>query len=150
MKSLKSIALVSCINNSSVGKLRTKGYINAISNTQDTIIIEGSEEHIEKELSSLIAKKNIDAIMALDQESSLAAFRIGKKKEVLNDKTIAIIGYANTVISEHLTPSLTTIDQHGKHFGVTTAQLMLKRLENPDDKPESVIINSTVQKRMTS
>jgi len=146
----KSIALVSCINNSSVGKLRTKGYIAAVENTHDPIIIEGSEEHIENELSSLISQKKIDAIMALDQESSLTAFRIGKKKEVLLDRTIALIGYSSTVISEHLTPSLTTIDQHGKNVGVTSAKLMLKILEKPQEKRESIIINSTVQKRLTS
>ena len=95
----KSIALVSSINNLNVGKLRTKGYQAAIRNKQDTIIVEGSEEHLEKELSSLIELNKIDAIMALDQESSLAAYRVGKKKEVLTNKNIAIIGYASRVIS---------------------------------------------------
>ena len=66
------------------------------------------------------------------------------------DRTIALIGYSSTVISEHLTPSLTTIDQHGKNVGVTSAKLMLKRLEKPQEKRESIIINSTVQKRLTS
>ena len=143
----KSIALVSSINNLNVGKLRTKGYQAAIRNKQDTIIVEGSEEHLEKELSSLI---EIDAIMALDQESSLAAYRVGKKKEVLTNKNIAIIGYASRVISEHLTPKLTTIDQHGKKVGITSAKLLLKRLDKFDGEFESVIVNSTVQKRFTS
>ena len=39
----KKIALVSCINNLNVGKLRTKGYVNAINSIHDPIIIEGSE-----------------------------------------------------------------------------------------------------------
>ena len=74
----KSIALVSSINNLNVGKLRTKGYLAAIENKQEPIVIEGHEGYIESELSKLIESKKIDAIMALDQESSLAAFRIGK------------------------------------------------------------------------
>ena len=88
--------------------------------------------------------------MALDQESSLAAFRTGKKKQVLNDKTISLIGYASKVISEHLTPQLTTIDQHGKRVGITAARLLLERLDNMLDESKSIIINSTVEKRMTS
>ena len=88
--------------------------------------------------------------MALDQESSLAAYRVGKKKEVLINKSIAIIGYASRVISEHLTPKLTTIDQHGKKVGITSAKLLLKRLDKFDGGFESIIINSTVQKRFTS
>ncbi len=145
-----SVALVSCIDNLNVGKLRTKGYKSAIKSKQEPIIISGSEEHIENELSKLIDSKKIDAIMALDQESSLAAFRTGKKKQVLNDKTISLIGYASTVISEHLTPQLTTIDQHGKRVGITAARLLLERLDNLLDESKSIIINSTVQKRMTS
>lgn len=145
-----SIVLVSCIDNLNVGKSRTKGYKAAIKNKQDSIIIKGSEEYIEKELSQLIKLQKIDAIMAIDQESSLAAFRIGKKKEVLNNRAISLIGYASTVISEHLTPQLTTIDQHGKRVGITSAKLLLERLNNALDEPKSIIINSTVQKRLTS
>ena len=146
----KSIALVSSINNLNVGKLRTKGYESAVENKQDRIIVEGSDEYLEKELIKLIDLNKIDAIMALDQESTLAAYRIGKRKEVLTNKKVAIIGYASRVISEHLTPKLTTIDQHGKKVGSTAARLLLKRLDEFDGEPESIVINSTVQKRFTS
>ena len=146
----KSIALVSSINNLNVGKLRTKGYLAAIQNKQEPIVLEGQEGYIESELSKLIESNKIDAIMALDQESSLAAFRIGKVKKVLNNKEVSIIGYASRVISEHLTPKLTTIDQHGKKVGITSARLLLKRLDSSESEPESIIVNSTVQKRFTT
>ena len=146
----KSIALVSSINNLNVGKLRTKGYLAAIQNKQEPIVIEGQEGYIESELSKLIEFNKIDAIMALDQESSLAAFRIGKVKKVLNNKEVSIIGYASRVISEHLTPKLTTIDQHGKKVGITSARLLLKRLDSSESEPESIIVNSTIQKRFTT
>ena len=146
----KSIALVSSINNLNVGKLRTKGYLSAIQNKQEPIVLEGQEGYIESELSKLIESNKIDAIVALDQESSLAAFRIGKVKKVLNNKEVSIIGYASRVISEHLTPKLTTIDQHGKKVGITSARLLLKRLDSSESEPESIIVNSTVQKRFTT
>ena len=146
----KSIALVSSINNLNVGKLRTKGYLAAIQNKQEPIVLEGQEGYIESELSKLIESNKIDAIVALDQESSLAAFRIGKVKKVLNNKEVSIIGYASRVISEHLTPKLTTIDQHGKKVGITSAKLLLKRLDSSESEPESIIVNSTVQKRFTT
>jgi len=146
----KSIALVSSINNLNVGKLRTKGYLAAIQNKQEPTVLEGQEGYIESELSKLIESNKIDAIMALDQESSLAAFRIGKVKKVLNNKKVSIIGYASRVISEHLTPKLTTIDQHGKKVGITSAKLLLKRLDSSESEPESIIVNSTVQKRFTT
>jgi LacI family transcriptional regulator len=146
----KSIALVSSINNLNVGKLRTKGYLAATQNKQEPMVIEGQEGYIESELSKLIESNKIDAIMALDQESCLAAFRIGKVKKVLNNNEVSIIGYASRVISEHLTPKLTTIDQHGKKVGITSARLLLKRLDSSESEPESIIVNSTVQKRFTT
>ena len=69
---------------------------------------------------------------------------------LIDNKNIAIIGYASRVISEHLTPKLTTIDQHGKKVGITSAKLLLKRLDKFDGEFESIIVNSTVQKRFTS
>ena len=84
MKEEKVLHWFSSINNLNVGKLRTKGYKAAVENKQDAIIVEGSEEYLEKELTTLIDLNKIDAIMALDQESSLAAYRIGKKETSIN------------------------------------------------------------------
>ncbi len=144
------IALASTINSLNVGKLRTKGYVNAIEGKQTPMIIEGNEEDIEEKIATLLEKENIDAIVALDEESSLASFRVGKKKKALNNRAISIIGYAGTTISEHLTPSLTTINQHGKRVGITAARLLLRKLEKPLKDPESLIVKSTLTQRETS
>lgn len=146
----KSVALASTISNLSVGKLRVKGYVAAVEGKQESIIIEGEENEIESTIKSLIEERKIDAIIALDEEASLACFRAGKKTGTLNDRTISLIGYAGTKISEHLTPSLTTINQHGKSVGIEAAKLLLRKLEKPSKESESIIINSTMHKRKTS
>ncbi|MFD2567979.1 LacI family DNA-binding transcriptional regulator [Pseudotenacibaculum haliotis] len=149
-KGRKNIALASTINNLSVGKLRTKGYLAAIEGIQESILIEGSEGAVENEVLSLIEAQKIDAIIALDEEASLASFRIGKKKEVLSNGKLSLIGYAGTKISEHLTPSLTTINQHGKRVGRTAAELLLKKLNKPLKDPELLTVNSSLYVRETS
>lgn len=146
----KRIALTSTIGNISVGKLREKGYLAAIESSQEPIIILGIEEDIENKIVSIIEQNKVDAIVALDEEASLASFRAGKKKGVLNTRELSLIGYAGTKISEHLTPSLTTINQHGKKVGITAAKLLLSKLQKPLKDPESIIINSTLHKRETS
>ena len=146
----KNIALTTTISNLSVGKLRIKGYIDAVETTHKPIIIKGTEEEIEKEISLLIQQNKIDAVIALDEEASLATFRVGKKEKVLNDGRISLVGYAGRTISKHLTPSLTTINQHGKRVGITSAKLLLDRLKNPEKKPASTIVNSTLQRRETT
>ena len=145
------IALASTIGNLSVGELRTNGYLKAIEDKQDPIVVENvAAAEIEAEITSLIEQKKIDAVVALDEEASLASFRAGKKRGVLNNREISIVGYAGTKISEHLTPNLTTIDQHGKKVGITAANLLLRKLEKPLKDPESVVVNSTLIKRGTS
>ncbi len=146
----KSTALASTISNLSVGKLRIKGYSAAIEGKQEAIIIEGEESEIESRIKSLIEEQKIDSVIALDEEASLASFRAGKATGTLNDKTISLIGYAGTKISEHLTPSLTTINQHGKSVGIEAAKLLLRKLEKPSKEPESIIVNSTMHRRKTS
>lgn len=146
----KSTALASTISNLSVGKLRIKGYLAAIEGKQSAFIIEGEEHEIESKIKSLIEEKKIDSVIALDEEASLASFRAGKATGTLNNRTISLIGYAGTKISEHLTPSLTTINQHGKSVGIEAAKLLLRKLEKPAKEPESIIVNSTMHKRKTS
>lgn len=146
----KHIVLTSTISNLSVGEMRANGYVDAIKDKHEPIIIEGSEENIENQLETYIDTDKVDAIIALDEEASLASFRIGKKKQVLNNGKVSLIGYAGTKISEHLTPSLTTINQHGKRVGNTAAKLLLEKLKKTLKNPEKVIVNSTLCKRSTT
>ena len=103
-----------------------------------------------KPFSPTIKKNHLIGRGANDMKSAIASWVVAVNNYVLTNKKIAIIGYASRVISEHLTPKLTTIDQHGKKVGSTSARLLLKRLDEFDGEPESIIINSTVQKRFTS
>ncbi|TCI95043.1 LacI family DNA-binding transcriptional regulator [Tenacibaculum sp. M341] len=146
----KRIALAATIHNLSVGQLRIKGYEDAIKDSHEPIIITGPEKRVEKELDKMIESEDIDAIIALDEEASLATFRVGKKKDILDSGKLALVGYAGRTISEHLTPSMTTINQHGKRVGRTAAELLLSRLENNDKEIEKVIIDSSLYKRETT
>ncbi len=146
----KNIALTSTINNLSVGKLRIKGYTDAINEYHKPIIIEGTVEVIKKALRERLKEESIDAIIALDEEASLASFKVGKKEKLLDNGKLSLIGYAGKTISEHLTPSLTTINQHGKKIGRTAAKMILNKLKNENEKSEEIIIKSTLYNRETT
>ncbi len=146
----KKIVLASTISNLSVAKLRIKGYVESVEKTHLPVLIEGSEEEIEAKALHLMKSEEVDAFVAIDEEATLACFRAGKKQQLLDDGTLSLVGYARRRIAEHLTPSLTTIDQHGKRVGSTSADLLLERLKKPGKKSESVVINATVQKRSTT
>ena len=146
----KQIVLTSTISNLSVGKQRINGYTKAISSLHEPVLISDTEENIEARVKQLLDEGKVDAIVALDQESTLASFRAGKAKKVLDNRAVSIVGYAGQVIAENLTPSLTTIDQNGVRIGELAAELLLKKLKKPLKDSESVVVNSTYQKRFTS
>jgi len=146
----KQIVLTTTISNLSVGKQRMNGYTKAISTMHEPVLISDTEENIEAQVKQLLDQGKVDAIVALDQEATLASFRAGKAKKVLDNKTISIVGYTSQIIAENLTPSLTTIDQNGIRIGELAAELLLKKLKKPLKDSESVVVNSTYQKRFTS
>ncbi len=146
----KKIVLTTTISNLSVGKVRMRGYEKAISSIHEPIMISDTEENIEKEIKQLLDDNKIDAIIALDQEATLASFRAGKAKKVLDNKNVSIVGYTSQVIAENLTPTLTTIEQNGVRIGEIAAELLLKKLNKPLKDTESVVVNSSYQRRFTS
>ena len=146
----KQIVLASTISNVSVGKKRIKGYTRAIESVHEPVLISDTEENIEKRVKELLDEGKVDAIMALDEEASLASFRAGKTKKVLDNQEVSIVGYTSQKIAENLTPHLTTIDQNGVRIGELAAELLLKKLKKPLKDPESVVVNSTYQKRLTT
>ncbi|CAL2079593.1 LacI family DNA-binding transcriptional regulator [Tenacibaculum sp. 190524A05c] len=149
-KGRNKIVLASTINKLSVGQLRTRGYIDGIKDQHEPILIEGPEDFVEVKMNRLLQEQEIEAIIALDEEASLASFRAGKKNGVLENGKVFLIGYAGKTMSEHLTPSLTTIDQHGKKVGRTSAKLLLERLKKPKRDIQQIVVDSTLRERDTT
>lgn len=146
----KSIALVATIHNLSVGKSRTNGYIKALKEMSFVpLIIENTKNKIYESVENLLLTKKIDAIIAIDEESSLASLKIVKKLNFKIPKQLAIIGYASKTMAANLSPELTTIHQHGFLIGQSCAEMLLKRLKNNHEPMDKKIINSTLNIRET-
>ena len=101
----KNIALLSSVDNLSVGKLRFEGYLKALE------------------------KNNIP-------------------------EELCIIGFADGILaSRRLSPSLTTVSQHGIEIGEEAAKLLIKRLEDDSEEEppyETKIIKTVLKERETT
>lgn len=150
----KNIALVSTIHKLSVGALRTQGYMKSIKKNFNTIdkslIIECKSNLIEASLYRLLSTKKIDAIIALDEESSLFSLKTVKRIGYKIPDQIAIIGYAGEKMASNLSPELTTIDQHGVSIGEQAAKLMISKLDTNSKEIEEILIESTLNYRKTT
>lgn len=80
----KNIALISSVDNLSVGKLRADGYLKALKDNnipinEKIILRTDSEEDMKAKIDALFDNK-IDGIFALDENDSVAALRVSLKK----------------------------------------------------------------------
>lgn len=150
-----NIALFSSIDNLSVGKLRAEGYLKALENNNiavntNLIVRTDSEEDLKRKIKSVFDNNKIDGIFALDENDSVAALRIGLKKGYKIPEELSIIGFADGILaSRRLSPSLTTISQHGVEIGEVAAKLLIDRLESKEENLpyETVVIKTKLKER---
>ncbi|WP_343588326.1 LacI family DNA-binding transcriptional regulator [Flavobacterium sp.] len=151
----KNIALISSVDNLSVGKLRADGYLKALKDNnipvnEKIILRTDSEEDMKAKIDSLFDNK-IDGIFALDENDSVAALRVSLKKGYRVPEDISIIGFADGILaSRRLSPSLTTVSQHGVEIGEVAAKRLIERLEEPEGTVsdyETIVIKTKLKER---
>ncbi|MGO4772091.1 LacI family DNA-binding transcriptional regulator [Flavobacterium sp. W22_SRS_FK3] len=151
----KNIALISSVDNLSVGKLRADGYLKAlkdnnISVNEKIILRTDSEDDMKSKIEAIFDHK-IDGIFALDENDSVAALRVSLKKGFKVPEDISIIGFADGILaSRRLSPSLTTVSQHGIEIGEVAAKRLISRLEEGEDETsdyETIVIKTKLKER---
>lgn len=134
----KKIALLSCIDNLSVGKLRAKGYIKAIDesnlNMDENIIIATDDNDVfDTKLRLLLDSQKIDGVFALDEHASTMALKMSLKKGISIPDDLCIVGFADGVWSRRMNPSLSTVSQHAPEIGEVAAKLLIQKLESKEE-----------------
>jgi LacI family transcriptional regulator len=151
----KNIALFSSVDNLSVGKLRAEGYLKALENNnipinENLIVRTESEADMKDKIKAVFDNNKIDGIFALDENDSVAALKMSLKKGFKIPKEISIIGFADGILaSRRLTPSLTTVSQHGIEIGEVAAKLLIERLESKEENLpyQTVVIKTKLKER---
>jgi LacI family transcriptional regulator len=137
----RKIALFSAIDNLSVGKLRAKGYYQALENNNikadnNLIVLTDSEEDFNTKAEALFKSHKIDGVFAVDEHSSVSSIKFGLKNGYKIPENLSIIGFADGVWSRRMTPSLSTVSQHGPEIGEAAAKMLIEKLESKDDHYE--------------
>jgi LacI family transcriptional regulator len=151
----KNIALFSSVDNLSVGKLRTEGYLQALKNNNipvnpNLILRTDSEDDLKNKIEVVFDNNTIDGVFALAENDSVLALRIGKRKGFKIPEELSIIGFADGILaSRRLSPSLSTLSQYGVEIGEEAARRMIKRLESKDENLpyETVVIKTQLRER---
>lgn len=133
----KRIALISIIDNLSVGKLRVEGYKNALKSynidVEEKLIVRmGKHDDFDPTLKIILADKSIDGLLCLEESAAINALRIAKHLNYKIPEQLSIACFTNSKILQHVTPSISAISQHGRHIGQTAATMLINRIENED------------------
>ncbi|MCM4154832.1 LacI family DNA-binding transcriptional regulator [Gramella sp. AN32] len=149
--SCETVAMVTPIGHSSVGKLREKGYRQALEEQgiayDDKLILRLSpKDDLELLMSFLLNYKKIDGILVLDELTAVEVQRIVKQRGYVVPDDVSIIGFTSGMLSKYVTPSLTVMSQHSSYIGEQAAQILIDRIENSPrlDKYKTKIIKTSL------
>jgi LacI family transcriptional regulator len=151
----KNIALISSIDNLSVGKLRAEGYLKALRDknmpiNEKIILRLDSQSHLSEKIISAFKDNQIDGVFALEENDTVAALKTALKSGIKIPEQLSIIGFADGILaSRRLTPSITTVSQHGIEIGEAAAKLLIERLESKEDENpyKTTIIKTELRER---
>lgn len=150
----KKIALLSAIDNLSVGKLRAKGFYKAIENKglkvdENLVILTNNNEEFNQKIAGFFIKNKPDGVFALDEHASVTAMKLGIQNGYKIPKDLSIIGFADGVWSRRFTPSLSTVSQHGPEIGEVAANLLIDKLEkkSENNKFETHVVKTELRHR---
>ena len=134
----KKIALLSAIDNLSVGKLRAQGFYKALENSglkldDKLVILSNDNEEFNQNIGGFFIKNKPDGVFALDEHAAVTAMKLGIQNGYKIPQDLQIIGFADGVWSRRMTPSLSTVSQHGPEIGEVAAQLLIDKLESTEE-----------------
>ena len=83
-----------------------------------------------------------DALFAVEDFTALGAIKELKQHKVKIPKDFGVIGFANEGFGEHITPTLSTIDQQTVQMGKESFKLLLQMMNNGDHMvlPKKVVL----------
>ena len=78
----------------------------------------------------------------------MMAMKVAIKKGIKIPEQLSVIGFADGVWSRRMTPSLSTISQHGPEIGEAAAILLIQNLESKEEyKFKTTVIKTELRER---
>lgn len=149
-KGCKRVAVVSIIDNLSVGKLRVNGYQKAINEEfyKEFVLRLDKKNEFYTVLGKFIKENKIDGLLCLEESSAVKSHKLLKELGYKIPDDISIISFTNGKLPRYVTPTITTISQHGLLIGQKAAKMLIKRLESEDKENfKTVVINTSLIER---
>ena len=150
----KNIAMFSTIKQLSVSSLRSQGFYKAFEQkglkvNENLIILTDNIEEFDEKIQGFFDANLVDGVFALDEHTSVTTMKIALKKGVTIPEDLSIIGFADGVWSRRMTPSLSTVSQHGPEIGEEAVKMLIEKLESKEENytHRTVVIKTELRQR---
>jgi len=152
----KNIAFISTISRLKIGEKRKHGYLKGLEENKipvnKNLIIDILEEDYKKYetiLEPIFDNNIIDAVIATDESSAIAAMKIAIKKGYKVPLNFSVISFSNGILARHSSPKMSTVSQHGEIMGATAAEILINKLnkDNAPVKPKTIVIRTNLVER---
>ena len=128
---------------------RQEGYLAALHHAgiplNDALIVHcnvSSPEQVASACTSLLTEQEpISALVCVNDPAAAWALRALREQGYNVPNDISVVGFDDTEIAVHLTPSLTTMHVHREEMGVQAVQALLKRITHPQEIGTTTILN---------
>src|SRR5207244_4068998 len=90
-------------------------------------------------------KNKPDAVFAVEDFTALGVIKELKERGIKIPQEFGVVGFANELFGEHITPSLTTIDQQTVVMGKESFKLLLNMIVHKggkEDTPQKIILDT--------
>jgi LacI family transcriptional regulator/LacI family purine nucleotide synthesis repressor len=125
-----------------VSKMRRKGYETALAEEgieiREEYIVNGyfSEKMAKQAIIPLLLKyPEITAVFCASDLMALGVLQAARKLELQVPKQLSIIGFDNILLSEYVTPPLTTVGQSPYDLAVAAVKMVINLIENKKSPP---------------
>ncbi|MDA9317002.1 LacI family transcriptional regulator [Polaribacter sp.] len=152
----KNIAFISTISKLKIGEKRKHGYLKGLEENNITVnrnliidILEDDYKEYENILTPIFDNNTIDAVIATDESSAIAAMKVAIKKGFKIPQNFSVISFSNGILARHSSPKMTTVSQHGEIMGATAAEILIDKLDKKitPEKPKTVVIKTNLVER---
>ena len=135
----KNIVIVSVLDNLGIIQLRINGYKqalidNGITVNEKLIKLIKQDYDFETEIVTLLNYNPVDAILGLEEYSTVEALLIAKSRGYKIPEDISFIGFTNGNLYKYITPSISCISQHAVYIGKKAVEKLIERIEQKDEE----------------
>ena len=141
----KKIAIITTDDYITVGKLRTKGYMEALESAGLVVdpnlilkldAIDILDEQAMARIKHFLKGKDIDGVFTINEIFAVSAAKYIMEADKTIPGDVGIVSFSDGELSQHFVPSLTTVSQHGEQMGRKAAELLINKLERPEEEVE--------------